>query len=61
MISDLHHICRKFLCPSCRVQAYGHVNDMTEAVKDQTFTPCPACERVIERIVRMEIVEESVL
>jgi len=60
MISDLHHICRKFLCPSCRVQAYGHINGL-EGVRDQTFTPCPACEKVIERILRMEIVEESAL
>jgi hypothetical protein len=61
MISDLHAMCRKFYCPSCRLQAYGHVNDMKEAVKDRKFTPCAACERVIERILRMEIVEERVL
>jgi len=56
MISDLHHICRKFLCPSSRLQAYEHINEMTEAVRDRNFTPCAACERVIERIVRMEVV-----
>jgi NAD-dependent SIR2 family protein deacetylase len=61
MISDLHAMCRKFYCPSCRLQAYGHVNDMKEAVKDQTFKPCPACELVIERILRMEVVEETAL
>jgi len=61
MISDLHAMFRKHFRVSCRLQAYGHVNEMTDAVRDQTFKPCPACERVIERIVRMEIVEESVL
>jgi heterodisulfide reductase subunit B len=34
---------------------------MKEAVKDQTFKPCPACELVIERILRMEVVEETAL
>lgn len=60
-ISDLHSMLRRHFCVPCRLQAYGHVNDMTEAVKDQTFTPCPACEKVIGRILAMEVVEESVL
>jgi len=61
MISDLHAMFRKHFCVSCRLQAYGHVNDMKDAVRDQMFTPCPACEKVIERILRMAIVEESAL
>jgi hypothetical protein len=60
MISDFHSMFRKNFCVSCRLQAYGHVNELG-GVKDQTFKPCPACERVIERILRMEIVEESAL
>ena len=30
MISDLHHICRKFHCPFCRCQAYR---------REQVFKP----------------------
>jgi NAD-dependent SIR2 family protein deacetylase len=59
MISDLHAMFRHHFCVPCRLQAYGHVNDMKEAVKDQTFTPCPACEKVIERILAMEVIPES--
>lgn len=54
-------IFRTALCPSCRLQGYRHINEMTEAVEDRVFTPCVACERVIERILRMEIVEETAL
>jgi hypothetical protein len=34
---------------------------MTEAVKERTFKPCPPCEKVIDRILAMEVVEESAL
>jgi hypothetical protein len=60
MISNLHAMFRKHFCVSCRLQAYGHVNELG-GVKDQTFAPCPACEKVIERILAMEVVEESAL
>jgi hypothetical protein len=61
MISDLHAMCRRHFCVPCRLQAYGHIHQMVEAVRDRVFRPCAACERVIERILRMEIVEESAL
>jgi NAD-dependent SIR2 family protein deacetylase len=61
MISELHARFRRHFCPQCRTQAYGHINGMTEAVRNRNFRPCAACERVIERILRMEIVEESAL
>lgn len=54
-------IFRTALCSSCRLQGYGHIHGYSESVKDRVFTPCVACERVIERILRMEIVEETVL
>jgi hypothetical protein len=54
-------IFRTALCPHCRLQGYGHIHGYAEAVRDREFTPCAACGRVIERILRMDIVEESTL
>ena len=45
---------------SCRLRAYGHVDELG-GVKDQTFKPCTACEKVIERILAMEVVRETAL
>jgi hypothetical protein len=42
------------------VYKHTDINEL-QGVKDQTFKPCPACERVIERIVRMEVVEETTI
>jgi hypothetical protein len=61
MISELHARSRRHFCVPCRLQGYGHINDMTEAVKERTFKPCPPCEKVIDRILAMEVVEESAL
>jgi len=50
-------IFRTALCPRCRLTAYGVIHGYIKG----EFKPCPACELVIERILRMEVVEEASL
>jgi hypothetical protein len=50
-------IFRTALCPHCRLEGYGVIYGYVP----RDFQPCPACELVIQRILAMEVVEESVL
>ena len=59
MISEMHARFRRHFCAHCRVQVSLHNHGLR--TKDQTFTPCRDCEKVIERIVAGEVVPEQTL